>query len=122
MPSSVVGYLMIKTFLFALFLLIPFAAQAEEGVIELEGNAKVITGGNARNTYVYRNYNTDDLIVRNLFGVEDYYYPRNNKRIPPRDSSSICDEINRASERRRCREDFRDLDEDRGELLRKYSN
>jgi hypothetical protein len=118
----VVGVCMKRILLIALLALMPFAAQAEDNVIQLEGNTRVVTGG-GNGQYVYRGYDTDELIKRRVLGYDDrFYYRNNNNRVPSNDYSTICGGVDRASERRRCREDIRDLDKDRAELYRKYNN
>ena len=111
-----------KILVIAVLLSMPLTAHAEERVIQLEGNAKVITDGND-GRYVYRGYDTDELIKRRLLGYDDQFYYRNkNNRVRTNDYSSICGGADRASERRRCRDDVRDLNKDRNELYRKYNN
>jgi hypothetical protein len=122
LPFPAVGICMKKLLLIAVLALTPLSALAEDRVIQLEGNAKVITDGNG-GRYVYRGYDTDELIKRRLLGYDDKFYYRNNyNRVPSNDYSTICGGADRASERRRCREDLRDLDKDRAELYRKYNN
>lgn len=122
LPLKGVGIGMKKLLLIAAITLMPFTAQAEERVMSLPGNAKVITNGND-GRYVYRGYDTEELIKRRILGYDDKFYYRSNNynRIPTNDYSTICGGVDRASERRRCREDLRDLDEDRAKLYKKYN-
>lgn len=122
LPLKGVGIGMKTLLLIAAITLMPFTAQAEERVMNLPGNAKVITNGND-GRYVYRGYDTEELIKRRILGYDDKFYYRSNNynRIPTNDYSTICGGVDRASERRRCREDLRDLDEDRAKLYKKYN-
>ena len=111
-----------KVLLIAVLTLMPFTAQAEDQVMNLPGNTTVITNG-ADGRYVYRGYDTEELIKRRLLGYDDqFYYRDRSNQVPQNDFSSICGNVDRASERRRCRDDVRDMDEDRAELYRKYNN
>lgn len=121
MPFTAVGSSMKKALLIAMLVFLPFSASAEDNVMNLPGNAKVMTDGN-NGRYVYRGYDTEELIKRRLLGYDDQFYYRRNNNIPRNEFSDVCSGADRASERRRCRREALELDKDRAELYRKYNN
>lgn len=110
-----------KILLIAVLTILPFSAQAQDNVINLPGNAKVITN-DSDGQYVYRGYDTEELIKRRLLGYDDQFYYRQNNRVPRNEFSDLCSGADRASERRRCRREALEQDKDRAELYRKYNN
>ena len=110
-----------KALLIAVLCLTAAPAFAESEVINLPGNAKVVTGGN-NDSVVIRGYDTDDILYRRLINPNAgtyNYRPRNSNRIPNNDAAAICGGIERDRKRERCIEDVR---EEREKLTKKYND
>lgn len=114
-----------KALLFTILCLTAAPAFAESEVINLPGNAKVVTNGSSNNSVVLRGYDTDDVIYRRLInpGQDTYTYRRNNNRYgnrqPASDAAAICGGIERDRKRERCVEDVL---EEREKLMKKYND
>lgn len=108
-----------KALLIAVLCLTAAPAWAESEVINLPGNAKVIT--NSNDSVVLRGYDTDDVIYRRLINPNagTYHYRGNRNRIPNNDATAICGGIERDRKRERCVEDVM---EERRELIKKYND
>ncbi len=107
--------------MFIFILTLPVMAMAEDGrVIELPGNAKVITGGDrSGNVVIQRQYGARDYIYDRLLNNDDKYYRRPYPNgVPVNDINSICGGIDKASARRECRSD---VIKEQKKLYKKYN-
>lgn len=107
------------TLLFAMLLLLPVMAMAQDdtSVIDLPGNAKVITGGNNNgNVIIQRKYGTRDYIYDRLINDDDRRLSRNT--VPVNDINAICGGADKQSDRRECR---RDVIKEQKKLYKKYN-
>lgn len=117
-----------KIFLIACILaLVPFAANAEGGVIDLPGNTTVITGYDGAYAYSGPQINAP----------RTYYNPYNNSYYAPgpyspyapnaapafmNEFAMICGNTDSEGERNNCFNDILSPQNDRAELYRKYNN
>lgn len=111
-----------KALLIIVLCLASVPVRAESEVINLPGNAKVVTGG-SNDSVVIRGYDTDDVIYRRLInpnaGTYHYRGRNTNNRIPTNDAAAICGGIERDRKRERCVEDVM---EERQKLIEKYND
>lgn len=101
-----------KAVLILILLFVSAPVMAQE-VIELPGNARVITT-DSNPQIIYRGYDTDDLIYRRILGVENRAY----RGTSIHQFSDVCGDTKTLRDRRECQ---KDAAEEYEKLQRKYN-